>query len=117
MAAVAAALAGALVDAHALLGLASLAALLVVTRASQGCTVYQRGTEPMHIPAPDVPVVYATGAGDVFAGVFLVEYSRTHDVRRSAELATQLASISVTRVGLDVIPTAEEIEAIKKALG
>ena len=53
----------------------------------------------------------------MFAGVFLVEYNRTHDVRRSAELATQLASISVTRTGLDGIASDDEIEAIKKTLG
>lgn len=91
---------------------ASLAPLLVVTRASNGCTVYQKGHDPLQIPAPEVPVLDATGAGDVFTGVFLVIYQRTADVRRAAELATQLASISVTRVGLEGIPTAEEIKAV-----
>jgi sugar/nucleoside kinase (ribokinase family) len=91
---------------------ASLAKLLVVTRASKGCTVYQRGHDPLQLTAPVVPVVDATGAGDVFTGVFLVMYQRTGDVQRAAELATQLASISVTRVGLEGIPTAEEIKAV-----
>jgi len=91
---------------------ASLAPLLVVTQAAKGCTVYQRGVEPLQIPAPAVAVVDATGAGDVFTGVFLIIYQRTHNVRRAAEIATQLASISVTRVGLEGIPTAEEIKAV-----
>ncbi len=91
---------------------ASLSPLLVVTRASKGCTVYQRNQPPMDIPAPEVPVVDATGAGDVFTGVFLVTLQRTGDVRRAAEVATQLASISVTRVGLDGIPTHEEIDKV-----
>jgi sugar/nucleoside kinase (ribokinase family) len=93
---------------------ANLARLLVVTRASKGCTVYQRGKDPMQIPAPSVPVVDATGAGDVFTGVFLVMLQRTGDVRYAAEIATELASISVTRVGLDGIPTEDEI---RKVLG
>jgi sugar/nucleoside kinase (ribokinase family) len=88
---------------------ASLASLLVVTRAAKGCTVYQRGQEPLHLPAPEVNVVDATGAGDVFAGVFLVMLKRTGNVRHAAEIATELASISVTRSGLDGIPRPDEI--------
>lgn len=91
---------------------ASLASLLVVTRAAKGCTVYQRNCPPMDIPAPTVSVVDATGAGDVFAGIFLVILHRTGDVRRAAEVATQLASYSVTRVGLEGIPTPGEISMV-----
>jgi sugar/nucleoside kinase (ribokinase family) len=91
---------------------ASLARLLVVTRAANGCTVYQKGASPFNVPAPQVPVVDATGAGDVFTGVFLVTMHRTGDVRRAAEAATQLASISVTRPGMSGIPTQDEIRAV-----
>jgi sugar/nucleoside kinase (ribokinase family) len=91
---------------------ASLARLLVVTRAAKGCTIYRRDCVPFDIPAPAVPVVDPTGAGDVFTGIFLVVYQRTGDVRRAAEVATQLASISVTRVGLDGIPTPDEIRQV-----
>lgn len=91
---------------------ASLAPLLLVTRAANGCTVYQRAQEPFNVPAPAVPVVDATGAGDVFTGVFLVVYQRTQDVRRAAEAATQLASQSVTRPGMSGIPTPDEIKQI-----
>jgi len=91
---------------------ASLSPLLIVTRGPKGCTVYQRGVDPLHVPAPSVTVVDATGAGDVFTGIFLVIYQRTQDVRRAAEIATQLASFSVTRVGLEGIPTPDEIRAV-----
>jgi sugar/nucleoside kinase (ribokinase family) len=93
---------------------AGLAQLLVVTRAAKGCTVYRRGAAPFDILAPTVPVADPTGAGDVFTGIFLVMFQRTGDVRRAAEVATQLASVSVTRVGLDGIPTPDEI---RKVLG
>src|SRR5258708_29920879 len=79
---------------------ASLARLLVVTRASKGCTVYRKGFDSVDLPAPTENVVDATGAGDVFTGVLLVMLKRTGDVIHAAEIATQLASISVTRVGL-----------------
>jgi len=88
-----------------------LARLLVVTRAAQGCTVYQNGAWAFDAPAPAVPVVDATGAGDVFAGVFLTLLARTGDARRAAEQACYLASMSVTRVGLAGLPTPDEAHA------
>jgi hypothetical protein len=91
---------------------ASLAPLLVVTRAAKGCTVYQRGEMPIDIPAPIVEVVDATGAGDVFTGIFLVTLYRTANIPYAAEVATQLASISVTRVGLEGTPTPAEIARV-----
>ncbi len=90
---------------------AALAPLLVVTRAANGCTVYQH-SKPFDVPAPQVEVVDATGAGDVFTGVFLVMLYRTGDIRRAAAAATELASASVTRVGLEGIPTKTEIDAL-----
>ncbi|MCE7947984.1 MAG: hypothetical protein DYG88_11195 [Chloroflexi bacterium CFX4] len=90
---------------------AALAPLLIVTRAERGCTVYQRGAPPLHIAAPQVSVVDATGAGDVFFGVFSVLYHQTHHIQRTAEIAVQLASQSVTRVGLAGAPTTAEIQA------
>jgi sugar/nucleoside kinase (ribokinase family) len=89
---------------------ATLAPLLIVTRAERGCTVYQRGLSPLHIAAPHVTVVDATGAGDVFFGVFSVLYHQTRHVQRAAEVAVRLASQSVTRHGLAGAPTAAEIQ-------
>ncbi|MBX3062075.1 MAG: hypothetical protein KF726_03810 [Anaerolineae bacterium] len=88
---------------------AEMAKLLVITRAENGCTVYQRGLEPLHFPAPKVDVIDATGAGDVFTAVFLLVLRRTGSVERAARAAVELASRSVTRVGLDGAPTPEEV--------
>lgn len=96
---------------------ASIARLLVVTRAAAGCTIYQRGQDPFDTPAPAVPVVDATGAGDVFTGVFLTVLDRTQDVRKAAICACVLASASVTRPGLDGLPTPAEITAAFRAAG
>jgi sugar/nucleoside kinase (ribokinase family) len=90
---------------------AGLAKLLIVTRAAQGCTVYRQGESPLNIPAPSVSVIDATGAGDVFTGVFLTLYEQTGDVRRAATVACRLASNSITRMGLDGLPTAAEVRA------
>jgi sugar/nucleoside kinase (ribokinase family) len=54
--------------------------------------------------------VDATGAGDIFAAAFFIRLYKTRDPWEAARFATLLASHSVTRVGLDGIPTAREIE-------
>lgn len=94
---------------------AALAPLLIVTRAERGCTVYRRGCAPLHLPAPQVEVVDATGAGDVFFGVFSVLYQRTRDAVYAARVAVRLASQSVTRIGLAGAPTAAELRAALSA--
>jgi sugar/nucleoside kinase (ribokinase family) len=90
---------------------ASLANMLVVTRAENGCTIYRKGHERAEIPALRVDVVDATGAGDIFAGIFLTLFHRTQDALNAARVACRLASISVTRVGLAGLPEVGEIEA------
>lgn len=91
---------------------AALSPLLVVTRASKGCTLYRRDLPPLDIPAPVVNVVDATGAGDVFTGTFLVFYQRDGDPIRACQRANFLASQSITRPGLEGTPTADEIRAV-----
>jgi sugar/nucleoside kinase (ribokinase family) len=95
---------------------AAQARLLVVTRGAAGCTLYWRGRAHT-IPAPCInPVVDPTGAGDIFAAAFFCRLRQTpDDPRGAARFATQLASASVTRVGLGSIPTPEEVEkALRK---
>ncbi|MBI5842426.1 MAG: ribokinase [Chloroflexi bacterium] len=60
--------------------------------------------------APEMDEVDSTGAGDIFAAAFFVRLYVTRDPWEAARFATQLASRSVTRVGLDGIPTQKEIE-------
>jgi sugar/nucleoside kinase (ribokinase family) len=54
--------------------------------------------------------VDATGAGDIFAAAFFARLHQTRDPWEAARFATNLASHSVTRVGLSGIPTREEVE-------
>jgi sugar/nucleoside kinase (ribokinase family) len=51
-----------------------------------------------------------TGAGDIFAAAFFFRLYNTRDPWEAARFATQLAAISVTRSGLQSIPTQEEIQ-------
>jgi sugar/nucleoside kinase (ribokinase family) len=58
-----------------------------------------------------VAEIDTTGAGDIFAAAFFFRLYTTRDPWEAARFATQLAAISVTRTGLQAIPTSEEIQA------
>ncbi len=82
--------------------------VLAVTEGAAGSVLYWHG-DRRRFRAPQVEEVDATGAGDIFAAAFFVRLFSTHDPWEAARFATLLASHTVTRVGLDGIPTVEEI--------
>lgn len=83
--------------------------ILVVTEADAGCVLYWNG-DRRRFRAPEVHEVDATGAGDIFAAAFFIRLFKTRDPWEAARFATLIASRSVTRAGLDGIPTPQEIE-------
>jgi sugar/nucleoside kinase (ribokinase family) len=83
--------------------------ILVMTEGPAGCVVYWNGDRRRFRP-PVVKEVDATGAGDVFATSFFVRLFQTRDPWEAGRFATILAAHTVTRVGLEGIPTAREIE-------
>jgi sugar/nucleoside kinase (ribokinase family) len=98
--------------------IAAAARCLVVTRAERGGTVYLNGV-PNDYPTPQVELVHPTGAGDIFAASLLASLRHVEgDVLRACRIAARLAAISVTRQGLDSVPTADEVQAaLKSELG
>lgn len=83
--------------------------ILAVTEGAAGCVLYWNG-DRRRFNAPKVHEVDATGAGDVFAAAFFIRLLNTHDPWEAARFATLLASRSVSRIGLEGIPRAHEIE-------
>lgn len=86
--------------------------VLAVTEAAAGAVLYWNG-DRRRFRAPGVKEVDATGAGDVFATAFFVRLLATRDPWEATRFATLVASRSITRVGLEGIPTAREIEECK----
>jgi sugar/nucleoside kinase (ribokinase family) len=84
--------------------------MLVVTEGAAGCVLHWHG-DRRRFRAPDVREVDATGAGDVFAAAFFIRLHATRDPWEAARFATLIASYSVTRPGLEGIPTQSEIES------
>ena len=83
--------------------------VLAVTEAAAGAVLYWNG-DRRRFRAPKVKEVDATGAGDIFAAAFFIRLLETRDPWEAARFATQLSARSVTRSGLDGIPTRLEIE-------
>lgn len=84
--------------------------VLAVTEGPAGARLYWNG-DLRRFHAVQVREVDATGAGDIFAAAFFWRLYTTRDPWAAARFATHLASSSVTRRGLDGIPTREEIQA------
>jgi sugar/nucleoside kinase (ribokinase family) len=83
--------------------------VLVATEGAAGAVLYWHG-DRRRFHASEVPEVDATGAGDIFAAAFFVRLHTTRDPWEATRFATLVASRSVTRAGLDGIPTPREIE-------
>jgi sugar/nucleoside kinase (ribokinase family) len=83
--------------------------ILCLTEGEAGAVLYWNGDRRRFRPV-EVQEVDATGAGDIFAAAFFMRYYNTRDPWEATRFATNLAARSVTRVGLNGIPTAQEIE-------
>ncbi len=92
-------------------GYIALAPIVVLTRGSQGCTVYERGKKLFDSPAFAANEFDPTGAGDVFTAAFLIRLYETEDVKEAARFANCTASFAVEAEGTAAIPTRAMVEA------
>ncbi|MFF3065266.1 ribokinase [Oerskovia sp. NPDC057915] len=83
---------------------------VVVTLGGAGCLVAQRGSAPVHVPAPRVDAVDTTGAGDTFCGVLAAALAGGATLVDAARTASFAGALAVTRPGAqDAVPTADEV--------
>lgn len=83
--------------------------VLCLTEGEAGAVLYWNGDRRRFRPTV-MKEVDATGAGDIFAAAFFVRLFHTRDPWEAARFATQLAARSVTRAGLNGIPTSKEVD-------
>jgi len=88
--------------------------IVVLTRAGRGCTLWTAG-QRHDLPAFPADEVDPTGAGDVFAAAFLVEFKETRDALSAARFAGAAAALSVRAAGVDAVAGRDEIEALLRA--
>jgi sugar/nucleoside kinase (ribokinase family) len=91
--------------------MASASRVLVVTEGANGARVYWNG-DLRRVRPPMMSEMDPTGAGDIFAAAFFFRLNATRDPWEAARFATQLASASVMRVGLEGVPTLEEVQVV-----
>jgi len=82
--------------------------VLAVTEGASGARIYWHGDQ-RRFHAPAMKEVDATGAGDIFAAAFFIRLLATRDPWEAGRFAVKLSARSVTRFGLEGIPTAAEI--------
>ncbi len=89
--------------------MASAIRILAVTEGANGARVYWNG-DVRSFKAPYAKEVDPVGAGDIFATSFFHRLHTTRDPWEAARFANAIASISVTRRGLDGVPTPAEVQ-------
>ncbi len=92
--------------------LAASCRVLAVTEAADGVRLFWNGDVRRFRP-PAVVELDPTGSGDIFAAAFFTRLFLTRDPWEAARFATALSAFSVTRPGLEAIPTPEEINSCK----
>jgi sugar/nucleoside kinase (ribokinase family) len=90
--------------------LAHAARVLVVTEGVAGARLFWHG-DSRRFRAPVVNEVDPTGAGDVFAAAFFVRLLNTRDPWEAARFANRMAAVSVTRPGMQGVPTSDEVKS------
>jgi sugar/nucleoside kinase (ribokinase family) len=86
--------------------------VLAVTEGADGVRLYWNG-DLRRFRAPAMEAVDTTGAGDIFAAAFFIRLQYTQNPWEAARFATQMAAASVTRVGLQSIPSLDELQQIQ----
>lgn len=72
---------------------------VVVKCAADGCVIVTHSGDMLHVPAFEVEVVDATGAGDAFNAGFIAGIHRGYSLEESARLANALGALCVTKYG------------------
>jgi D-beta-D-heptose 7-phosphate kinase/D-beta-D-heptose 1-phosphate adenosyltransferase len=83
---------------------------LLITRGSQGMSLFREGEPSVHIPSLARHVFDVTGAGDTVASVLVLALATGGSLERSMHLANEAASLVVAKVGTATI-TSEELLA------
>ena len=85
-----------------------LAPIVVLTQGARGATLFQNGTQ-FGSDAYPVTEVDPTGAGDVFAAAFLIDYYQNRSVAAALNFAHCVASFAVEGTGTSRIPKLAQV--------
>jgi len=83
--------------------------VVIVTQGRRGASLLWK-SRSINLPAYEVEEIDPTGAGDVFAAAFLIEYYRSGEPLSAVKWANCAASFVVEKIGVEGIPTREQVE-------
>ena len=87
---------------------------VLITRGSEGMSLFERGREPLHVPASNLAEVSdPTGAGDTVAATFTLALIAGASMEQAAILANIAAGLVVRRIGCATNTPDELIAAIQ----
>lgn len=90
--------------------------IVVLKRGAKGCVVFT-DQHRVEIPAYPVTEVDPTGAGDAFAGGFVVAMLRGMSVTEAARFASAIGALAVTRQGpMEGLPTLAQVETFLSSM-
>lgn len=85
--------------------------LVVVTQGREGAILLRQGSLPEAFAGYPAREMDPTGAGDVFAAAFLCHLFASDDPRGAADFANRVAALAIEHVGVEGIPTRDEVVA------
>jgi rfaE bifunctional protein kinase chain/domain len=91
---------------------------ILITRGSEGMSLFEAGKPPLHIPASNVTeVADPTGAGDTVAATFTLALAVGAEPAQAAILANIAAGLVVRQLGCATNTQEELIRGVEKVLG
>jgi rfaE bifunctional protein kinase chain/domain len=91
---------------------------VLITRGSEGMSLFERGQPPLHLPASNRTDVYdPTGAGDTVAATFTLALTAGARMAEAAVLANIAAGLVVRQVGCATNTPDELIQGVINVLG
>ncbi len=90
---------------------------VLITRGSEGMSLFEAGQPPLHIPASNVTeVADVTGAGDTVAATFTLALAAGAEMAQAALLANIAAGLVVRQLGCATNTPEELIQGVEKVL-
>ncbi len=91
---------------------------VLITRGSEGMSLFEAGKPPLHIPASNVTeVADPTGAGDTVAATFTLALAAGAEMPQAAVLANIAAGLVVRQLGCATNTPEELMRGVEKVLG
>ncbi|MEI2774041.1 MAG: PfkB family carbohydrate kinase [Candidatus Competibacter sp.] len=88
--------------------IATIANILLVTQGVNGAVVFEKG-QRRHFPSLPVEELDPTGAGDIFAAAFLLNYAEGKDLQKAVHFAHLAAGLSIQGSGMGSVPGRAEV--------